>query len=222
MASCALLRRVEPADPEFIKAGGDSGRSPTAHTFYTSNAGMPSLVAPSRRSMKTAGVSLRSRYQIVVGASGVQALNVGIRCVLDPGDEALVLTPPPGLTARPLSRCQRSPCCDPTSVVREIAISIDFDAWSEPLHRHEAARLYLAANPLGWVATVDEQRRLLEFCRRHDSGCRRRGLRRLYLCGGSLGDPVPYHLRLAAPRGRGPGGALVLEDYCMTGWRVDG
>ena len=25
--------------------------------------------------------------------SGVQALNLGIRCVLDPGDEAIVLTP---------------------------------------------------------------------------------------------------------------------------------
>ena len=31
--------------------------------------------------------------EIVVTASGVQALNVGVRAVLDPGDEALVLTP---------------------------------------------------------------------------------------------------------------------------------
>ena len=29
----------------------------------------------------------------MITASGVQALNVAIRCLLDPGDEALVLTP---------------------------------------------------------------------------------------------------------------------------------
>ena len=38
-------------------------------------------------------MALDPRREIVVTASGVQALNVTIRCVLDPGDEAIVLTP---------------------------------------------------------------------------------------------------------------------------------
>ena len=64
-------------------------------TFYTENAGLPST-APRARGATTArlqGVELDPASEIVVTASGVQALNVGIRCVLDPGDEALVLTP---------------------------------------------------------------------------------------------------------------------------------
>jgi len=38
-------------------------------------------------------VELDAPSEIVVTASGVQALHLAIRCVLDPGDEALVLTP---------------------------------------------------------------------------------------------------------------------------------
>ena len=40
----------------------------------------------------TASNSTR-RTEITVTASGVQALSVGLRCMIDPGDEALVLTP---------------------------------------------------------------------------------------------------------------------------------
>ena len=64
------------------------------YTFYTENAGLPSLrraIAGNYRRLH--GVELDPAREIVVTASGVQALNVGIRCVLDPGDEALVLTP---------------------------------------------------------------------------------------------------------------------------------
>ena len=38
-------------------------------------------------------VEIDPASEIVVTASGVQALHLAIRCVLDPGDEALVLTP---------------------------------------------------------------------------------------------------------------------------------
>src|ERR1039458_5811117 len=63
-------------------------------TFYTENAGLLSLreaIADYYRRMH--GVSLDPRREIVVTASGLQALNVALRCVLDPGDEALILTP---------------------------------------------------------------------------------------------------------------------------------
>src|SRR3984885_253599 len=63
-------------------------------TFYTENAGLRSLretLAGYYQRMH--GVILDPRREIVITASGVQALNVAIRCVLDPGDEALILTP---------------------------------------------------------------------------------------------------------------------------------
>src|SRR5450755_425811 len=79
--------------PDYIKQAAvralDDG-----FTFYTENAGLPSL----RRALADyygmlQGVELDPESEIVITASGVQALNVSIRCLLDPGDEAIVLTP---------------------------------------------------------------------------------------------------------------------------------
>src|SRR6266536_6678509 len=64
------------------------------YTFYTENAGLPSLrQAIARKYDDLHRVTLDPARNVVVTASGVQALNVSIRCVLDPGDEAIVLTP---------------------------------------------------------------------------------------------------------------------------------
>src|SRR5690606_33947812 len=64
------------------------------YTFYTENAGLPSLRrAIARKAAELHGVDLDPAGEILVTASGVQALKVSIRCVIDPGDEALVLSP---------------------------------------------------------------------------------------------------------------------------------
>ncbi|HVX66085.1 MAG TPA: aminotransferase class I/II-fold pyridoxal phosphate-dependent enzyme, partial [Bryobacteraceae bacterium] len=79
--------------PEYIRRAAQKAMA-DGFLFYTENAGLPSLrraIADSYR--KLHGVELDAMGEIVVTASGVQALNVGIRCCLDPGDEALVLTP---------------------------------------------------------------------------------------------------------------------------------
>ena len=58
------------------------------YTFYTENAGLPSLrqaIAENYRRLHA--VELDPATEIVVTASGVQALNLGIRCALDPLDD---------------------------------------------------------------------------------------------------------------------------------------
>src|SRR6185503_13113038 len=79
--------------PEYIKQAAISAMA-NGYTFYTENAGLPSL----RRALadhyrKLHAVELDPDGEIVITASGVQALNVSLRTMLDPGDEALVLTP---------------------------------------------------------------------------------------------------------------------------------
>ncbi len=79
--------------PEYIRRAAQKAMA-DGFLFYTENAGLPSL----RRTLaehyeRLHGVALDPTSEIVVTASGVQALNVTIRCCLDPGDEALVLTP---------------------------------------------------------------------------------------------------------------------------------
>src|SRR5580658_242015 len=79
--------------PEFIKRAAQKAMS-DGFTLYTENAGLPSMrKALARYYHELHGVELEAESEIVITASGVQALHLAIRCVLDPGDEALVLTP---------------------------------------------------------------------------------------------------------------------------------
>ncbi len=79
--------------PEFIKRAAQKAMA-DGYTFYTENAGLPSLrKALARYYQEVQAVELDAAGEIVVTASGVQALHLAIRCLLDPGDEALVLSP---------------------------------------------------------------------------------------------------------------------------------
>ena len=79
--------------PQYIKDAASRALK-DGYTFYTENAGLPSLRnAIAEKYSELHGVTLDPARQVVVTASGVQALNLVIRCVLDPGDEAIVLTP---------------------------------------------------------------------------------------------------------------------------------
>src|ERR1700693_380464 len=79
--------------PEFIKRAAQKAMA-DGFTYYTENAGLPSLrKALARHYADLHGVELDPETEFTVTASGVQALSLGLRCMLDPGDEALVLTP---------------------------------------------------------------------------------------------------------------------------------
>src|SRR5579862_8800179 len=79
--------------PEFIKRAAQKAMA-DGFTFYTENAGLLSTrKALARYYQDLHGVEIDPASEIIVTASGVQALNLAIRCVIDPGDQALVLTP---------------------------------------------------------------------------------------------------------------------------------
>src|SRR4051812_12121491 len=64
------------------------------YTFYSENAGLPSLRnALADHYRRLHDVALDPQREIVVTASGLQALHLVIRSALDPGDEALILSP---------------------------------------------------------------------------------------------------------------------------------
>ena len=97
----------------------------------------------------------------------MQALHLAIRCVLDPGDEALVLTPawPNGAANVAMANAVPIEIAQPLVGDR---YQIDFAALEAAVTPRTRMLLYTSpSNPLGWVATVDEQRQLLEFARRH-------------------------------------------------------
>jgi len=192
------------------------------YTFYTENAGLLSLrEALAASYQKLQGVTLDPRREIVVTASGVQALNVTIRCVLDPGDEAIMLTPAWPNGSSIVAMASARPIEIPHPLVGE-NYEIDWNALEGAITDKTKLLIYTSpSNPLGWVATEDDQNRLLEFCRKHGLWLLADEVYdRLWYATEHLGNPVPSILKKATRND-----AVIVvhsfsKSYCMTGWRV--
>jgi aspartate/methionine/tyrosine aminotransferase len=207
--------------PDYIKQAAVRAMH-DGFTFYTENAGLPSLrraIAENYRLLQA--VELDPATEIVVTASGVQALNLGIRCALDPGDEAIVLTPawPNGSSSVMMANAAVRQIPHP---LRGARYSIDFDALTAAVTPRTRLLLYTSpSNPLGWVATAEEQQGLLDFARRHGLWLMADEVYdRLYYGGARLGEPVPSILRKATRDDAVMVVHSFSKSYCMTGWRV--
>jgi aspartate aminotransferase len=228
--------------PEFIKRAAQKAMQ-DGYTFYTSNAGLPSTrEALARYYADTHRVTLDPSQHIVVTASGVQALNVAIRCVLDPGDEAIVLTPAWPNGSAIVQMCNATPVQVP-HVITGGRYTVDFEALEAAITPRTRLLLYTSpSNPLGWVATDEEQTKLLEFARRHG----------IWLLADEVyerlnypdGEPAPEPSLMQKLTGRKPeppappywptptilkktvpeDAVIVAQSFskawCMTGWRV--
>ncbi len=202
--------------PRYIKDAAVQALA-EGYTFYTENAGLPGLrEALAARYADIHGVTL-APGEILITASGVQALNVSIRCVIDPGDEAIILTPNWPNAAAIVSLFGGGAVEIPFVHAGD-RDTIDFDVLASALsHRTKLLAFSSPSNPLGWVASTDEQRKLLDFCRRND----------LWL----LADEVYEHIYYNGPvapsilRICDRNDAVIViqsfsKTYCMTGWRL--
>ena len=207
--------------PEYIKRAAARALE-EGYTFYSENAGLPGLredLAAYYRRLQ--GVTLDPRSEIVVTASGVQALNVGIRCVLNPGDEALVLTPAwPNASA--IIRMDNAVPVEIPLLLHGGRYAINFTALQAAVTPRTRLLAYTSpSNPLGWVATEAEQERLMDFARRHDLWLLADEVYdRLYYGGAALGVPAPSILRLATRDDAVMVAQSFSKMYCMTGWRI--
>jgi aspartate/methionine/tyrosine aminotransferase len=209
------------ATPAYIKQAAARALD-AGFTFYTENAGLLSLrEALAGYYERMHAVALDPQREIVVTASGVQALNVALRCVLDPGDEALMLTPawPNGASIVTMSNARAVEVPQPLSKDR---YEIDWEALAAAVTPKTRLLVYTSpSNPLGWVATPEDQDRLLEFCRARNLWLVADEVyERLWYEPEPLGTPVPSILRKASR----DDAVIVVQSfsksYCMTGWRV--
>jgi aspartate/methionine/tyrosine aminotransferase len=213
--------------PDYIKRAAQKAMA-DGFTYYTENAGLPSTRQTlARYYEEIQGVRLDPATEIVVTASGVQALNLAIRCMLDPGDEAIVLTPawPNGSANVQMANAVVKQIPHPLCGQRYV---IDFDALEAAVTPRTRMLLYTSpSNPLGWVATESDQEKLLEFTRRHG----------LWLMADEVYDRLYYPElppkakppeRVAAPsilrKATREDAVVVIQSFskawCMTGWRV--
>lgn len=203
--------------PDFVKRAAAEALA-DGHTYYTENAGTPSL----RRAIATYtgklhGVEIDPRREVMVTSSGVQALHLALRCLVDPGDEALVLTPawPNGSAILQMA----------SAVVRQVPqpllgdrYTVDFDALEQAVTARTRVLLYASpSNPLGWVATESDQEWMLDFARRHHLWLVADEVyERLY-----YGGPAAASILRKATR---QDAVIVIQSFskawCMTGWRL--
>ncbi len=203
--------------PQYIKDAASQAIQ-DGWTFYSENAGLLALrESIARKYAELHGVTLDPASEIVVSASGVQALNLTIRCTLDPGDEALILTPnwPNGTE---IVRMFGATPREIPFVLRDNRFAIDFAALEAALTPRTRLLLYTSpSNPLGWVATVAEQQALLDFARQHG----------LWLLADEVyeriyyqGPVAPSILRLCTRDDAVIVAQSFSKSYCMTGWRL--
>ncbi len=203
--------------PQYIKEAAIRALH-EGYTFYTENAGLPSLREAIAEKYRTIhDVTLDPRRQVVVTASGVQALNVAIRCVLDPGDEAVLLTPAWPNGAAIVGMCSAKAVQIPL-VLTGGRYQIDFATIEAAINSRTRLLVYTSpSNPLGWVASDEDQENLLGLCRK----------RGLWL----LADEVYERIFYAGPvtptilrKCRTEDAVIVVnsfsKSYCMTGWRL--
>ena len=203
--------------PSFIKQAATQALD-EGYTFYTENAGLLSLrKALAGKYWDLHGVTLDPVSEIVVTASGVQALHLAIRLALDPGDEALVLTPAWPNGSAIVQMCSAYPLEIPLLLSGKRYV-IDYDALQAAVTRRTRLLIYTSpSNPLGWMATSDDQEKLLDFARQHQ----------LWLLADEVyericyTDPVAPSILRKCTR---EDAVLVVQSfsksYCMTGWRL--
>ncbi|MEZ4863351.1 MAG: pyridoxal phosphate-dependent aminotransferase [Caldilineaceae bacterium] len=187
-------------------------------TFYSENAGLPGLrAAIAQKYADLHGVTLDPAREVVVSSSGVQALNLTIRCTLDPDDEAIILTPnwPNGTE---IVRMYGATPRELPFLLQGDRFVIDFAALEAAVTPKTRLLLYTSpSNPLGWVATVQEQQQLLDFARRHGLWLLADEVyERIYF----QGPVAPSILRLCTRDDAVIVAQSFSKSYCMTGWRL--
>ena len=187
-------------------------------TFYSHNLGLAEL----REALRayTAGLHVDpGPDRIVVTSSGVTALMTAMQLLIDPGDEVVVVAPVwPNLPAQPEILGAR--------VVRVPLAPDSAGAWQLDLQRlitavTPATRVLLVNapnNPTGWTMTRDEQRTLLDHCRRTGTWIVADEVYDRVWFG--VGRAAPSFLDIASPQDRLVVVHSFSKSFLMTGWRL--
>ena len=202
--------------PEFINRAATRALA-AGHTFYTDNRGIPELreaLADYMGGLYGIDVGVE---RVTVTASGMNALMLGQQCLIEPGDNVVVVVPLwPNLveTVHIMG-----------GETRPVALTFGEGGWSLDLDRlfdacddrTRAVMINSPGNPTGWMMSASEQRAVLEFCRR----------RGLWVVTDEVYDRIVYD-RPHAPsflEWAEPDDAVFVvnsfsKSWSMTGWRL--
>lgn len=189
-------------------------------TFYAHNLGLPELRQAVARYMSGLHGSV-SDDRIAITSGGVNALMLASQALVDAGDEVVVVTPVwPNLVAQPLIMGAR---------LRQVSLRPgEGGAWGLDLQelleavtpRTRLLVLNAPNNPTGWTLSAEEQRAILERCRRTGTWILADEVyERLYYEPTPRGC-APSFLDIAEPEDRLVVVHSFSKSFLMTGWRL--
>lgn len=196
---------------EAAKAALDAGE-----TFYAPNPGIAPLRAAVARYLTRNGRPVGPE-RVSVTASGVNALMLVAQALLDPGDRVVIPMPAwPNMDG--IARVMGAQ-------VAPLPLRIANGVWRVDMDELLAAvtpatrLLFLNSpgNPTGWTLTAEEQRIILDHCRRTGTWILADDVyERLYFAG----DAAPSFLSIATAEDRVVSVNSFSKAWSMTGWRL--
>ena len=202
--------------PEFIRRAGIASIE-AGEVFYSHNLGIHSLRA-ALAAYLTRLHRPTSVPEVAVTSAGVNALMLVSQLLLDPGDRVVEVVPLwPNLQEIPKIL---------SAHVDTVALEFSPQGWRLDLQRLLDAlkpgtkALYLNSpnNPTGWTISRDDQRAVLEHCRRHGIWVfADDAYERLYYEGNNV---APSFLDLAQAGERVISTNTFSKSWLMTGWRL--
>ena len=201
--------------PGFIRRAGQASIE-AGEVFYSQNLGIPELREVLARYVSRLHGSF-SEERIAVTSSGVNALMLASQLLLDPGERAVEVVPLwPNLQEIPRILGAQTVTV-PLRFEREWQLDLDqlLDALTPGTR---AVYINSPNNPTGWTITREEQRAILEHCRRHGIWIvADDAYERMYYGEGGV---APSFLDIAEPEDRVIGANTFSKSWLMTGWRL--
>lgn len=201
--------------PDFIRAAAKEALD-AGDTFYTHNFG----IAPLREAIATYVSALHRPLpasRIAVTSSGVSALMLAAQLIVEPGDRVVAVTPLwPNLVEIPK-----------ILGAEVVSIPLTFgQSWELDVERlldaltpgTRALFLNSPNNPTGWVITAEQQRTILDHCRRHGIWILADDVYERLVYDGSA--CAPSFLYLADKHDRIVSANSFSKAWLMTGWRL--
>jgi len=203
--------------PDFIREAAKKALD-DGQTFYSSSRGTPALrAAILRYHERIYGLGL-AEGRLIVPGSTMLAVTCACQCLLSDGDEMLLIGPYWPNIARAVAICGAR--------IREVRLNEGPGRWSLDLPAVEAALIpetravYVnsPSNPTGWIMTAEEQRALLDLCRRRGVAVLSDEVYHRNVFTGR--DPAPSFLEIAGEDEPVFVVNGLSKGWCMTGWRL--
>ena len=185
-------------------------------TFYTSNAGLKELREEICSYLeRKIGVSYDPMQETMVTVGGSEAIDVALRCMLDPGDEVLIPQP---------SYVSYLPCtimADGVPVIIPLQYENEFKLTVEDLKKAVTPKTKVLVmpfpnNPTGSIMTKADLEPVAEFIKEHY----------LYVLSDEIYSELSYqgdHVSIAALPGMRERTIVIngfSKGFAMTGWRL--